>query len=69
VNGSEGAAAGPLLGLRGAGSVGALGAREDAARGDDQDVAVGEFLLEFAGEAGGEGFMLVCLKERLRLEI
>ena len=48
----EGARARALLGLRCAAAVAAFGAREDAARGDDQDVAVAEFLLEFAGEAG-----------------
>lgn len=40
-----------LLGLGGARAVRALGAGQDAAGCDDQDVAVGEFLLEFAGEA------------------
>lgn len=40
-----------LLGLRGARAVGALGAGKDAARGEDQDVAVGELLLELTGEA------------------
>jgi hypothetical protein len=36
--------------LAGAGAVGALRAREDAACGEDEDVAVGELLLELAGE-------------------
>lgn len=41
-----------LLGLGGARAVRALGAGQDAARCDDKDVAVGELLFEFAGEAG-----------------
>jgi hypothetical protein len=64
VHGSERAAARALLGLRVAGAVGALGAGQDAARGDEEDVAVGELLLELAGQAGGayqydEGGVLV----------
>ena len=43
--------AGTLLGERGARAVGALGAGKDAARGEDQDVAVGELLLELTGES------------------
>lgn len=52
VDGSEGARTGTLLleGVAGAG--GALGAGEDAARSEDQDVAVRELLLELTGEAG-----------------
>lgn len=50
VDGSQGSAARTLLGLRGAGSVGSLGAGENAARSDEQDVAVGELLLELAGQ-------------------
>jgi len=38
-----------FLRLRSARAVGTFGAREDAAGGEDQDVAVGEFLFEFAG--------------------
>ena len=49
--GGQSAAAGTLLFLRGTAAVGALGAGENAAGGEDQDVAVGELLLEFAGEA------------------
>ena len=52
MDGCEGARAWTLLGLRCAAAVAAFGARQDAARGDDQDVAVGELLLELAGEAG-----------------
>lgn len=52
VHGGEGSGAGSLLGLRRAGSVAALGAGEDAARGEDQDVAIGELLLEFTSETG-----------------
>jgi len=51
VNSGQGSAARALLSLRGAGSVGALGARQDAARCEDQNVAVGELLLELAGQA------------------
>lgn len=39
-----------LLGLAGARAVAALGAGQDAARGDDQDVTVGELLLELTGQ-------------------
>lgn len=42
-----------LLGLGRAGAVGTFGAGEDAARGEEEDVSVGEFLFEFAGETGG----------------
>ena len=55
VDGSERAGAGALLRLRRAAPVAAFWAWQDAAGGDDQDVAVGEFLLEFAGEAGEVG--------------
>jgi len=40
-----------LLGLRGSGAVGALGAGKDAAGGEDENVSVGELLLELTGEA------------------
>ena len=52
VDGSEGARTGTLLleGVAGAG--GALGAGKDAARSEDQDVAVRELLLELTGETG-----------------
>jgi hypothetical protein len=50
VNRGEGSAAGTLLGLGCAGAVGALGAGEDAAGGEDQDMAVRELLLELTGE-------------------
>ena len=50
VDSSEGARAGTLL-LLGVASAGrALGAGKDAARGEDQDVAVGELLLELTSE-------------------
>ena len=49
---SECARARTLLRLRCAAAVAALWARQDAAGGDDEDVAVGELLLELAGEAG-----------------
>ena len=48
----ERAGAWTFLCLGCAAPVAALWAREDAAGGDDEDVAVGELLLEFAGEAG-----------------
>lgn len=51
MDGGEGAGAGTLLGLRGPAAVAAFGAGEDAAGGDDEDVSVGEFFFEFAGEA------------------
>jgi hypothetical protein len=51
VDGSESSGTGTLLGEGGARTVGALGPGEDAARGEDQDVAVRELLLEFAGES------------------
>ena len=53
VDSSEGARTGALLLLGVAGAGGALGAGEDAARGEDQDVAVRELLLELTGEAAG----------------
>jgi hypothetical protein len=53
VDSGESPGSGTLLGLRSAGSVGALGAGENAARGNDQDVAVRELLLKLAGEADG----------------
>lgn len=54
VDGRQSAAAGALLLLGVAGAGGALGAGQDAARGEDQDVAVRELLLELAGEAGAK---------------
>ena len=52
VDRGEGSRARALLGLVGARPVGALGARENAARGNEEDVAVGELLLELTGETG-----------------
>ncbi len=46
----ECAGAWALLGLRCAATIAALWAWEDAAGGDDQDVAVGELLLQLAGD-------------------
>lgn len=43
----QGSRAWALLSLAGSTTVGALGAREDAAGGEDQDMAVGKLLLEF----------------------
>ena len=51
MHGSQGSRAGTLLGLAGARAVGSFWAGENAAHGEDQDVAVGELLLEFAGQA------------------
>lgn len=47
----ERAGAWALLCLARAAAVAALGARQDAAAGNDENVTVGEFLLEFASEA------------------
>lgn len=52
VDGSEGSRTGSLLLLGVAGAGRSLGAGEDAARGEDQDMAVGELLLELTGQAG-----------------
>lgn len=58
VDGGQGARVGPFLRLRRSRSIAAFGPREDAARGEEEDVAVREFLLEFARQAvflEGEG--------------
>lgn len=52
VHGCQGAAVRPLLRLRCSAAVAAFGAWEDSSRGEEEDVAVGEFLFEFAREAG-----------------
>jgi hypothetical protein len=52
VDSSQSAGTWALLGLAGAGAVGALWAWQDAAGSEDQDVAVGELLLELTGETG-----------------
>lgn len=49
----QSAGAGTLLLLGVAGASGTLGAGENAARSKDQDVAVGELLLELTGQTGG----------------
>lgn len=49
---SESPRAGALLGLVGARAVGALGTGQNTAGSDQEDVAVGELLLELTGEAG-----------------
>jgi hypothetical protein len=41
-----------FLGLGGAAAIGAFWPGKDATHGEDQDVAVAEFLLEFASQAG-----------------
>ena len=51
VDGSEGSRTGALLLLVVAGAGRTLGAGQDAARGQDQDVAVRELLLELTGQA------------------
>lgn len=50
VDSSQSAGTGALLGLGGARVDGALGAGQDAALSNEEDVAVGELLLELAGE-------------------
>lgn len=55
VDGSQGARAGALLGGGVAAAGGALGAGQDAAVGEDQDMAVRELLLKLAGQAEGVG--------------
>jgi hypothetical protein len=52
VHGGQGARARALLREGVAGARRALGAGEDAARSDDDDMAVRELLLELTGEAG-----------------
>jgi hypothetical protein len=51
VDGGQGTGARTLLLLRGTAAVGALGTGQDASRGQDEDVTVGELLLELAGQA------------------
>lgn len=51
VDGSQGSAARTLLSLRCAGAVAAFGAGENTAGCEDQDMAVGELLLELSGQA------------------
>lgn len=61
VDGGQGAAAGALLLLGVARAGGALGAGQDSARGEDQDVAIRELLLELTGEAAARGLVwFVC---------
>ena len=48
-----------FLGLGRARAVGPFRARENAAGGENQDVAIGEFLFEFAGQAVGRGVVLM----------
>jgi len=50
MNSGKSTGAGALLGLRGAGPVGALGAGKNAAGSNDQDVTIREFLLKFTSE-------------------
>lgn len=53
VHGGQSTRAWALLGLRSATAVAALGAGQNTARCNDDDVTVRELLLEFTGEAGG----------------
>jgi len=57
----EGTRTWTLLSLRSAAAVGALWAWEDAARGNDEDVAIGELLLELTGQTEKDGSVLVLL--------
>lgn len=56
VDSGQSARTGALLLLGRAGVDGALGAGEDAAGSDEENVAVGELLLELTGEAVGSDF-------------
>ena len=73
VDGSQSTRAGTLLGLVGARVDGTLGAGEDAALSDEQDVAVGELLLELTGKAvfasviAFFSFIFVVPREKLRV--
>lgn len=49
VHGSQGTRMWAFLRLRRAGAVGTFGPRENAARGEEEDVTVGEFLFKFPG--------------------
>lgn len=64
---SESAAAGALLLLGVAAAGGALGAGQDAARGEDQDMAVRELLLELTGEA--RSLSVTWLRGRIYSEV
>lgn len=55
VHGGQGAAVRAFLGLRGTRAVGTFGPRENTARGEEEDVAVREFLFEFACQTVGRG--------------
>lgn len=57
MHGGQGTAVRALLRLGGARAVGTFGPGQDAARGEEEDVTVGELLFEFARQAamaGGE---------------
>ena len=51
MHGGQGARARPFLRLAGAAAVGAFGPWQDAARGQDEDVAVRELLFQLARQA------------------
>jgi hypothetical protein len=51
MNGGQSTRAWSFLGLRGAAAVRAFGPGKDTAGSEDENVAVGEFLFELAGEA------------------
>lgn len=60
VDSGKSAGTGTLLLLEVAGAGGALGAGENAASSEDEDVAVGEFLLELTGQAGWPSQQQCC---------
>jgi hypothetical protein len=63
VHSGEGARAGTLLLERVARAVGALGAGKNAARSQDQDVAVRELLLQLTGQAANLSASLIVTLE------
>lgn len=65
VDRGQGARARALLGELGAGARRALGTRQDAARGDDNNMAVGELLLKLTSEAVES--VSLCLAARLMM--
>lgn len=67
MDGGQGARTGTLLGLGVARAGRALGAGKDAARSEDQDLAVGELLLELTGQAKIRKLVLLS-KRRARAE-
>jgi hypothetical protein len=68
VDGRQGTRAGALLLLRVARAGGALGAGQDAARGEDQDMAVRELLLELTREPCIEKSVMCAEEKEVRAE-